>query len=72
MGIPTTKRARFFAVRADEGARDALKRRGEPLIKGIVHCLTMSVVVSACTLDVRSPSVSRAKPRGGRAKLACS
>lgn len=40
-------KAKFYAVRADEGARNALTQRGEPLIKGVVHCRTMSVVVGA-------------------------
>jgi hypothetical protein len=38
-------RAKFYAIRADEGARTALTRRGKPLIKGILNCSTMSVLV---------------------------
>lgn len=42
-----TEKKRFYAVRADEGAKRALDNPGEPLIKGIIHRGTMSVLIGA-------------------------
>lgn len=43
----STENKRFYAVRADEGAKRALDNPGEPLIKGIIHRGTMSVLIGA-------------------------
>lgn len=44
---PIPSKKRFYAIRADEGAKRALDNPGEPLIKGIIHRGTMSVLIGA-------------------------
>lgn len=47
IGQETPAKSRFYAVRADEGAKRALANPGDPLIKGVIHRGAMSVVIGA-------------------------
>ena len=45
--VPALRKAKFYAVSAADGARQALELRGEPLIDGILDRGTMSVLVGS-------------------------